>query len=31
MDIIGCDFYSRSHQIAMSDTETGEVAFRHGQ
>jgi hypothetical protein len=31
MDIIRCDLTSRSHQIAMPDTETVEVACRHGQ
>ncbi len=28
MNIIGCDFHSRFQQIAMLDTETGEIVER---
>ena len=29
MLIIGCDFHTRYQQIAMLDTETGELVERH--
>ena len=32
MIIMGCDFHARSQQIAMLDTETGElVSFRRSE